>query len=317
MKKKLLAILLALLFTVCFVFSVGADFGDYGGDSDYGGGYDSYDSYDSYDYDDYDYDDDDDYYSSGSYSGSTSGGSGDSRSALGGAVVFAVIVIVVVLLAKKKKGKGGTKGGAPIMPGATPTNAASLRNINEYLTVDPQFSEAAFKEKLANMYVRFQHSWTAKNMDDLRPYLSDALFAQCDSGLDHYRITFTTNVVEKIAVLDTAIVGWTQQGGNDTIVARLRTRIIDYTVNDDTGEVIKGSKTAEKFMEYEWTLSRTSGQVTQNGVDGTKAQNCPNCGAPININSTAKCEYCGSILTTDTFDWVVTNIKGISQRTVG
>ena len=38
-------------------------------------------------------------------------------------------------------------------------------------------------------------------------------------------------------------------------------------------------------------------------------------GAHIDINHSAVCEYCDSVLTTDTFDWVVTNIKGLSQRT--
>ena len=67
-------------------------------------------------------------------------------------------------------------------------------------------------------------------------------------------------------------------------------------------------------MEYEWDLVRTSGTLT--GVSsGTTAQNCPQCGAPIDINRTAQCEYCGCILTSDTFDWVVSEIKGISQRT--
>ena len=77
---------------------------------------------------------------------------------------------------------------------------------------------------------------------------------------------------------------------------------------------MRGSNTAEKFMEYEWTLARSTGRTTGTAA-GTQVQNCPNCGAPININNTAKCEYCGCILTTDSFDWVVTGIKGLSQRT--
>lgn len=313
MKNKILAILLSLLLVTSLTVAVGADFGDFGGDSDYGGGFDSYDSYDSYDYDYDDYDDDDDnyYYYSG---GTTKNDDNDDGGIIGGIVL--VIIIVLIVLGKRKKGNGGTSAKAqPYVPGATPTDAATLKNIGEYLALDPQFSEAEFKEKLSNMYVKFQNSWTAKNMDDLRPYLSDNIFAQCDRQLDAYRRDQQTNMVEKIAVLDVQIRGWNQQSGNDVIVAYLKTRIRDYVVDDNTGDVIRGSKTAEKFMEYEWTLMRTSGRSTEH-ADGTTVQNCPNCGAPININSSAKCEYCGSILTTDSFDWVVSNIKGLSQRTV-
>ena len=42
----------------------------------------------------------------------------------------------------------------------------------------------------------------------------------------------------------------------------LRTRIVDYTVKDATGEVVSGSKTAEKFLTYEWTLIRSKDSVT-------------------------------------------------------
>ena len=67
-------------------------------------------------------------------------------------------------------------------------------------------------------------------------------------------------------------------------------------------------------MTYEWTLVRTTGVNTSRST-GTTGQTCPYCGANVNINQSAVCEYCGSVLTTDTFDWAVSNIKALSQRT--
>ena len=69
-------------------------------------------------------------------------------------------------------------------------------------------------------------------------------------------------------------------------------------------------------MDYEWALQRSSGKTTV-AEGGMTVQNCPNCGATININRTAQCEFCGSIVTVDAYDWVVSGIKAISQRTVG
>lgn len=324
MKQKLwlrcFAVVIALVFSLAVTCY--ADFGDYGGDYDYGGNDYDYDyDYDDYDYDydygndyDYDYDDDDYDYSSvsGYYSGSTS--DDDDSSALGGFIVFVVIVALVVFFARKSK-KGSKKAnGGPIMPGATPTNAASLNRVEEYSALDPGFSPAEFTEKLSNMYVKFQNSWQAKNMEDLRPYLTDALYAQCDRQLDSYRRNKQTNMIERIAVLGVDLVGWKQEQGNDVMVARLKTRIVDYVVSDDTGAVVRGDNSKEKFMTYEWTLVRTTGKMSTDS-QGTTAQNCPNCGAHVDINMTAKCQYCGSILTTDEFDWAVSSIKGLSQRT--
>ena len=318
MKKAriLFAILLSLLLTVgVFTAAVQADFGDYGGDYDYGG-FDSYDS--GNDYNDYDYgndnDNDDDYRYYGGTSTDGSGGSSDGGSGTFiVAVLIAVGVLAIVYLSKRKNGKTGSR---PVAAGAQATDPSTLRPMAEYLALDPQFSEEQMREKLSNMYVQFQNAWQSKDMETLRPYLTDALYAKCDRQLDAYRTNRQTNRIERISVLDVQLMGFKQQGGMDMLVARLKTRIVDYVVNDADGQVIRGSNTAEKFMDYEWDLVRTSGTQTGSST-GTKSQNCPQCGAPININRTAKCEYCGCILTTDTFDWAVSEIKGISQRTAG
>lgn len=325
MKKRAMISLLAVaVLIVGFTLSVGADFGDYGGDYDYGGydSYDSYDydSYDSYDYDSYDYDD----YDGGYYYGGTSGGTSYvSDEITPGSAIIGLIVLALFVYAFLKKsgliGKGDFKKSKPnvtVAPGAAPTAASSLRSVPEYLDVDPSFSEHEFTEKLSNMYVRFQNAWQAKNLEELRPYLTDSFYAQCDRQLDRYRREARTNIVDRITVLGVQLVGWKQENGEDVMVARLKTRIVDYVIDDATGNVVRGSNTAEKFMEYEWILVRSTGTLTRDS-NGTTAQNCPNCGAPININHSTRCEYCNSIITTDSFDWAVREIKGLSQRTVG
>ena len=83
---------------------------------------------------------------------------------------------------------------------------------------------------------------------------------------------------------------------------------------DKTGKLISGSQTAEKFMTYEWELSRASGTVTTKG-DNMQRVSCPGCGAPLDINATAKCPYCDSIVTLEEHDWAICSIKGISQTT--
>lgn len=321
MKKRILSVLLALFLVFGAAFSlagrVGA-FGDYDGDYDFGGGWDDYDYDNDYDYDDDDYDynygGNDGYYYGGSSGGSSSSGGG---SGFIGALIFVAIIAAIIILAnRKKKGGGQRPQQRPVDAGAKPTDAATLKPVQEYLKLDPTFSEAQFKEKLANLFVQFQNGWQDKDLEPLRPYMSDAYFAQMDRQLDAYRKNNRTKMIERIAVLGVELSGWKQENGSDVMIARLNTRFTTYTVDDRTGNLLNGSKTAEKFMDYEWQLIRTSGKTTVQG-GGVTVQNCPNCGATVNINQTAKCEYCGSIITVDAYDWVVNGIKAISQRTVG
>ena len=311
MKRKGIVLSVILCLLLCFsLFAVvgHADFGDYGGDSDYGGGWDSGGGYDS----------DSDWGSSSSSSG------GD---LLENAIILVIVVVVIIvscvigaIVSKIKKWMGiepKNKPGKPVAPGAAPTDPRTLRPMAEFNALDPGFSAGALCEQLSNRYVQFQNAWQAKDLSPLRPYLTDALYAQMDRQLENnYRRTRQTNRVERIAVLGVQPVGWRQDSDVDVIVARLRTRIVDYVVDDATGRVIRGSATAEKFMEYEWTLIRASGVITGQ-TDRMTVHNCPNCGAVLNINQTARCEYCGSIVTVQAHEWAVSNIKGLSQHTTG
>ena len=100
----------------------------------------------------------------------------------------------------------------------------------------------------------------------------------------------------------------------DHMIVEMSTRIVTYTTDDSTGAVVRGDRSAEKFMTYEWDMARTSGVLTQAQAE-MKTVNCPNCGAPLTINKSAKCPYCESVVTLDEHDWVLFSIKGLSQRT--
>ena len=273
------------------------DFGDFSGDSDFGGGWDSGGDWDSGGWDD-------DY----SYSGGSSSGSLDI-----GSLGFIIIIVIVVIIIGSSRSSGSSSRGSQ-----TPYRApqqTNLRNINDYQQIDPSFAPSEFKEKLSNLYVRFQNQWQAKDLSPLRPYLTDAYFSQMDRQLNNYRLNRQTNCIERIAVLSVELLGWKQESGMDVMVARINTRIVDYVKDDRTGNIIRGSNTREKFMTYEWSLVRSTGVQTSRST-GTTSQTCPYCGANVDINQSAVCEYCGSVLHTDTFDWAVSNIRAISQRTV-
>ena len=181
---------------------------------------------------------------------------------------------------------------------------------------DPNFSDGAIKGRLSNLYVQMQNCWTAKDITPLRGDFTDEQYAQYDNQLDRYRSEGITNMVERIAVLDVTLVGVKQDEKYDILIANLYTRITTYSIKDETGEIIKGDRDKEKFMRYEWTLIRPKNLQTRVGNESEpEAFNCPNCGAALNINKTAMCPYCNSVVTNPNFDWVIAGIKGLSQRT--
>lgn len=187
-----------------------------------------------------------------------------------------------------------------------------LSPINDYIRYDSSFAPSEFKEKLSNLYVQLQNNWQKKDLSPLRPYFTEELYDQMDRQLQRFRDSHVTNCIERIAVLGVDIMGWKRENDTDVIKARLNTRTVDYVKNDRTGAVIRGSDKKEKFVTYEWTLIRKTGTSTKR-LTGTVSLTCPYCGANVDIEHSAVCEYCGSILHNDTFAWALSSIRSISQ----
>ncbi|MGI6176072.1 MAG: TIM44-like domain-containing protein [Christensenellales bacterium] len=296
--KRGLWCVLAVLLVLCLVYGgVGlADAGNFAGDSDWGGGSD-WDSSSSWN-------DDSDWGSSAA---------GGFIGCVGGGVDWIWIVIIVVLLVisslwKKRKKPSGSAGGASVaMP------KLSILPISTLKQKDPLFSEEDILEKVANDYMQMQNAWQNKDWAPMRMLMTDSLYNQFARQLEPFIKQRQTNRVERIAVLQTRLTGYAQDQQHDVITVLIKTRIVDYTIDDATQKVLRGDPNKELFMTYEWTLIRSKDVLTQE-KDAVTEISCKNCGAPMSIKHTAKCAYCGTVMTVSDYDWVISAIRGISQQ---
>lgn len=310
MKKSLFRILSFVLCASLLLFAAGAladDFGGFSGDSDYG-----FDPGSSYG--------DDTDFGGSTYDGGGGGwviipgGGGEmgSMNCTSTDILIVVIIIVIILLVLWFMSR---RMQTPVTTTVQRTDDSMLTPMENYIaSADPNFSVVDLQKKLANLYVQLQDNWSARDITPLRPYLTDELYEQSERQLNELRKNEQTPHIERIAVLGTNVRGWFQRDNMDHIIVEMSTRITTYTTDDNTGEVIRGDRNAEKFMTYEWDLVRPTGTVTEKAEE-MHVVNCPNCGAPVSINQSAKCPFCDSVITVKANDWVLASIKGLSQRT--
>lgn len=346
--KNLAVILVAL--SVCLAsFTTlisSADFGDFGGDSDFGGGGGGDYDFGGNDYD-YDYDDDDDEPETTAYwvyaafpvadefmfddnyvimntAGEelnispldeiTAEQTGDTG-VIG--VIFIGIAFIIIFVSIRKRKDSSLRlqkmREFRTNQGAQRTDRSMLNLPQDYKQLDENFDLVAFTQEISDMYVKFQNSWQAKDMTNLREHLTDPMYARCEQQLDNYKRNSQTNMIDDIVVENVIVIGWRQEGDLDVMVVELQTQITDYVVNDSTGEVVRGSKDARKRMCYEWSLVRKTGAKSGENLAEII---CPNCGATTVMNAASECEYCGSLIENEIRVWAVSEIKGLSQQTL-
>jgi len=123
-------------------------------------------------------------------------------------------------------------------------------------------------------------------------------------------------VLERINVNQAYLQKYVRDREYEYLTVFLQVRMIDYIKDEKTGQVFKGSPDVDCHMKYLYTFMRRNGVRTGPYSGGAGTTNCPNCGAPTKITSAGRCEYCGSVIVTGDFGWVLSNIDGVKSNTV-
>ena len=298
--KKLLFCLIAI-FVILFCFSPHAGAFD---DNDYDGGWDS--DYDSSDYD-------------SGYDGS-SGGSGGFSPYIFVIMLFIMIVFQRVSTMLKKSGKsGGSQGNVRRssnqgMSITLPDRTGEIEDIiKEH---DPNFSANDFISFVKRMYIDIQTAWCKRDMVPVRAFLHDNLY---DATVRQVQSKIDQGVVyhyESMVVNTTYLSSYTKDEQFEYLGLYVNARMIDWQEDEKTGKVLRGDKTTRWDLRYKMKYVRSLGVKTKEETSETTSHNCPNCGAPLEIASSGKCTYCGTVITTGQYSWVLSDFGTIRNDTI-
>lgn len=301
-KKIILSIIIAILLIFSYISNVYADVGsfesyDSGSSWSSSSDWSSSSSWSSWD-------DDDDYSWS---SGSSSSGDmtiGDFAIAL---IVIAIIILGYVIKDQRKIKKENLNYNYQQPTIQTKLNSAEvLKKIQE---IDPMFSEEEFIAWTKDLFVKLQNQWMARDWEEIRHFETNELFEQHKNQIQGYIDKKQINMLERICVNYADLYNFKQVGDKDILEVALNSSMVDYIIDEDTKKVLMGDTVTRRTRTYKLTFIRKTGIKTKPGESKVNTTNCPNCGAPTQITSSGKCEYCGSVITTGEFNWVLSNLE--------
>ena len=198
------------------------------------------------------------------------------------------------------------------------TRFSDVLTIEAYKEKDPNFSEEAVKTKLSNLYFKIVDCRMRRDAAPIRPYLCDELYERLQKEFDGHRAQGVTHCSERVAILDVALRGVARKDGAYKLIAVLETRQTEFTRADADGKILSGSDSTERFVTSEILLTRPVDAQTVTVDAKVQQWHCPNCGAPLSLNESAKCPYCDSVLDFDVSEWKIESIKtirSIEQKT--
>lgn len=154
-------------------------------------------------------------------------------------------------------GQTGGAGGMTNMPPPPPGSPMSVEaGLDEIRQTDPGFDIAHFKEVASDVFFQVQAGWMRRDIDSYRHLLGAQLAGEYEKHFEEMREKGVINKLESMAVRKVEIVDAGSTGTEDFVTILFTANLLDYTVDERTGDLVEGSKTQPVKFAEEWTWAR-------------------------------------------------------------
>jgi predicted lipid-binding transport protein (Tim44 family) len=134
------------------------------------------------------------------------------------------------------------------------------KGLQQIRSFDQSFSEADFKEAAQDIFFRIQAAWTNRSLEGAEQSITDEMAKYMAGEFASMKQKGQINRLENIAVRKVEIAEAWQESGKEYISVLFTANLLDYTVDEKSGEVVTGDRRNPiKFEEF-WTFSRSIGE---------------------------------------------------------
>lgn len=130
-----------------------------------------------------------------------------------------------------------------------------VTGVKEIWTVDQDFDPEAFKETAQDLFFKIQAGWTRRETAVLKDFVGDQLLSEYGLHFEEMKKDGHINRVENIAVRKIDLINAGVQQGEIFVTVRFTANLLDYTVDEKSGEVVKGDPENPVKFEEDWTFA--------------------------------------------------------------
>lgn len=144
----------------------------------------------------------------------------------------------------------------PPVQEALPFNGIDYRSLT---MMDPSFDANQFLKTAQDNFFKIQGAWNKQDSNALRGLCGGELMKSWEDELGQMKLRGERNRMDNIALRESEITEVWTENGEDFITVRLHANLLDFTVDEKSGNVIRGSDSEPVQFEEFWTYSRPVG----------------------------------------------------------
>ena len=179
--------------------------------------------------------------------------------------------------------------------------------IDRIKQTDPEFNESEFISWVESLFIKLQNAWTDRDVSVIKCYENRELYEKHSAQIQVYIQNKQINKLERARVNSVEFLNFWQGDDKEIISVMVNSTMIDYVIDENTKELIKGNREEYKTNNYKLLFVRKAGiKTTQEFSLNTTI--CPNCGEYAEIVPSGKCQYCGKDLEATEYNWTLLNM---------
>ena len=166
------------------------------------------------------------------------------------------------------------------------------------------FNEAMFKTKVDNIFVKLYTAEMKQDLSDVMHFINDDVRDMFQNRIDENKRLNRRQMYDEINVKSTNIIDRCITDDKEIVEAQIISRYMDYVIDKNTGATIEGDDTRR--------IEKRNILVFEKKIDSKNigiVRRCPGCGASMSVNTSGKCEYCGTIFNQEDYDYILVKLS--------